>query len=295
MRITDNMQLNDALASQASASSQMYGLTAEASSGLKINQPSDDPAGYATVSSLNAQISTLQARSSAVTAVAGDLNLANGALSSAAALLVQAQQIAVEASDGSQSASTRANSATQVNQIAQQMIGLANTQGANGYLFGGTNTSTPPFDANGNFSGNAGVTQVEIANGVTVQSNASGADAFTAAGGRNVIADLQNLATALSSNDVATIQSSVGNLTADNSQVVDAQVNVGVSAGTLQSSSEVMATALTTAQTSLANEQDADAPTVYSELTQVQTSYESAISVNRQILSMFQTEQQQLG
>jgi flagellar hook-associated protein 3 FlgL len=295
MRITDNMQLNDALASQASASSQMYTLTAEASSGLKINQPSDDPAGYATVSSLNSQISTLQARSTAVTAVAGDLNLANGALTSAGDLLVQAQQIAVEASDGSQSASTRANSATQLNQIVQQMIGLANTQGANGYLFGGTNTTSPPFDANGNFSGNAGVTQVEIANGVTVQSNASGADAFTAAGGRNVIADLQTLATALSNNDVATIQSSVGNLTADNSQVVDAQVAVGVSAGTLQSSSEVMATALTTAQTSLANEQDADAPTVYSELTQVQTSYESAISVNRQILSMFQTEQQQLG
>ena len=119
--------------------------------------------------------------------------------------------------------------------------------------------------------------------------------AFTAAGGRDVIGDLQALAAALSNDDVGTIQSSVDNLTADNSQVVDARVNVGVSAGTLQSSSQVISTALTTAQTSLANESDADVPTVYSELTQVQTSYESAISVNRQVLSMFQVEQQQLG
>jgi flagellar hook-associated protein 3 FlgL len=295
MRITDAMQLNDALVAQARAAQQMVQLTAEASSGLKINEPSDDPAGYASVASTTSQISTLQARSTALSNASGDLNLADGVLSSASDLLVQAQQIAVEASDGSQDASSRASSASQVTQLVQQIIGLANTQGVSGYLFGGTKTDTPPFDSNGNFTGNGGTTHVEIANGEVVQSNASGAMAFTAAGGRDVIGDLQALAAALSNDDVATIQSSVDNLTADNSQVVDARVNVGVSAGTLQSSSQVISAALTTAQTSLANESDADVPTVYSELTQVQTSYESAISVNRQVLSMFQVEQQQLG
>jgi flagellar hook-associated protein 3 FlgL len=290
MRITNNMQLNDALASQARASQQMYDLTEQATSGLKINSPSDDPAGYASVVTANAQISVLQARTTAITTAGGDLSLADGALSSAGDLMTQAQQVAIESSDGTQSASDRANSAATINQIVQQLIALGNTQGASGYIFGGTKTGTPPFDSNGNFNGNAGVTQVEVANGVVTQSNASGANAFTAAGGRDVIGDLKALATALTNNDLPTIGTSVDNLAADNTQITAARVDAGASAATLQSSSQVISSALVTIQTNVGNESNADLPTVASELSQAQTSYESALSVNRQILSMFQTD-----
>jgi flagellar hook-associated protein 3 FlgL len=290
MRITNNMQLTDALASQARASQQMYDLTQQATSGLKINSPSDDPAGYASVVTANAQISVLQARSTAISTASGDLSLADGALSSAGDLLVQAKQIAIESADGSETATDRANSASQINQIVQQFVALGNTQGANGYIFGGTKTDTPPFDSSGNFTGNGGVMQVEVANGVVTQSNASGANAFTAAGGRNVIGDLQALATALTNNDIPTISASIDNLDADNNQVTAARVDAGGSASTLQSSSQVISSALVSVQTSAGNESNADIPTVYSELTQAQTSYEGALSVNRQILSMFQTD-----
>jgi len=291
MRITSNMQLTDALASEARASQQVYDLTQEATSGLQINAPSDNPAGYASIVSGNAQIAILQARTSAITTSSGDLSLAEGALSSAGDLMTQAQQIAITASDGGQSGTDRANAATQINQIVQQLIGLGNTQGASGYIFGGTNTGTPPFDSSGNFSGNTGSTQLEVANGVMTQTNASGADAFTAAGGRNVIDDLQTLATALSNNDVATIQSSLPNLDADSAQVVAARVNADNLASTLQSSNQIISSALVTIQTTVGNEANANVPTVYSELSQAQTSYQSALSVNQQILSMFQTGQ----
>jgi flagellar hook-associated protein 3 FlgL len=291
MRITTNMQLTDALASQARASQQVYNLTKQASTGLKINAPSDDPAGYASVVTANAQISVLQARSATIDNANGDLNLADGALASAGDLMIQAKQLAITSADGSQSTSDRANAAAQISQIAQQLIGLGNTQGASGYIFGGTKTDTPPFSANGAFSGNAGVTQVEVATGVLAQSNASGANAFTAAGGRDVIADLQSLASALSSNDVSAIQSSIGTMGADGDQLVAARVNAGVAASTLQSSSQIISSALITVQTTAAGESNADIPTVYSELTQAQTSYTSALSVNHQILSMFQANQ----
>jgi flagellar hook-associated protein 3 FlgL len=291
MRITNMMQLNDALASQSRASQQMYELTNEATSGLKIASPSDDPAGYASVVSGDAQVAQLQARSTAITGATGDLNLADGALASAEDLMAQAKQIAIEAADGTQSASDRANSATQITQIAQQLVGLGNTQGSSGYIFGGTQTGSPPFSSTGAFTGNGGATQVEIATGVLVQSNASGADAFTAAGGRDVLGDLQNLASALSSNNVAGIQSSLDNIDAGSTQITNARVAAGISATTLQSSSAVISSSLTAVQTAVAGESNADIPTVYSELTQAQTSYESAISVNRQILAMFQATQ----
>ena len=291
MRITNLMQLNDALASQSRASQQVYGLTKQATSGLKINAPSDDPAGYASVVSADAQISVLQGRSNAIASATGDLNLADGALSSAGDLMMRAKQIAITAADGTQSATDRANAAAEVNQITQQLIGLANTKGSSGYIFGGTQTDIPPIDPSGNFNGNGGVTHLEVANGVLVQSNASGANAFTVAGGRDVIADLSSLATALSSNNAGAIQSSIDNMNADNTQVIAARVNVGIAASTLQSSSDVISGALTTVQTTLSNQSSADIATVYSELTQAQTSYEGAISVNKQILSMFQANQ----
>jgi flagellar hook-associated protein 3 FlgL len=292
MRITNGMLLNDTLAGEARASLQTYQLTQEASSGQKINNPSDDPAGYATVVSTDAQISVLTARQAAMSKSGGDLSLADGVLSSASDLLVQAKSLATTGADGSHDANWRANAATQVNGIIQQMIALGNTQGANGYIFGGTKTQTPPFDAAGNFSGNGTATQMEVADGVLAQTNASGAQAFTAAGGRDVIGDLKALSTALSGNNVAGIQASMGVLDTDNSQVIDARVNAGVAAERLQSSSDVIANALTAEQAARANVADADVPTVYSELSAVQTSYESALSVNRQLLTMFQTEQQ---
>jgi flagellar hook-associated protein 3 FlgL len=292
MRITDSMLLTDTLTSEARASQQMYDLTNEASTGLKINAPSDDPAGYASVVSADARIAVLQARSSAATNASGDLNLADGVLSSASDILVQAKQIAVVAADGTQSAADRANAATQLTQLRQQLIGLGNTQGSNGYLFGGTKTDTPPFDANGNFTGNDGVTQMEVADGVLAQTNVSGAKAFTAAGGNDVIGDLQTLVTALSANNVAAIQTSVGQLDADNSQMIDARVNAGAASERLQSSSQVIQTALITDQTSRANVADADVAQVYSQLTAVQTSYQAAISVNKQVLTMLQQTMQ---
>jgi flagellar hook-associated protein 3 FlgL len=290
MRITNGMILNDVLANQSLGSQQVARLTQEASSGVKVGQPSDDPAAYGTVVSYNAQISIMTARGSAITSASNDLQLADGALSSATDLVTQAQQLATEAASGTEDASSRANMAAQANEIVSQMIAVGNTQGANGYIFGGTKTDTPPFDSTGAFNGNAESTQVEVANGVVTTSNASGALAFTAAGGRDVIGDLQALATALSGNDVAGIQASLTNLSADNSQIVDARVNAGDIAQQLQSSSAVITSSITTEQSALASVADVDIPTVYSQLTTAQASYENALSVNRQVLTMFQQE-----
>ena len=262
MRITNTMQLNEALLNEGRVSNQMYQLTQEASSGMAVSAPADDPVAYASIVSSNEQISTLQARSTAATTAGGDLSLADGALSSASDVLVQAEQIATVQSNGTQTAADRATAATQVTQLVQQMIALGNTQGQSGYIFGGTKTGSPPFDASGNYSGNGDSTTLEIASGVTVTTNASGASAFTAAGGSNVIADLQALATALS-----VIESRRDELTAQkfiaNPFCVDC-----------------------TDPTSLASTQDADVATVYSQLSAVQTSYQAALSVTRQVLSM---------
>jgi flagellar hook-associated protein 3 FlgL len=202
-------------------------------------------------------------------------------------LMSSASQVAIEASNGTMSASDRANAAQQVNSLLQQMVALGNTQGSSGYLFGGTNSTTPPFDANGNFSGNDGVTQVEVADGVLAVSNANGAAAFTSAdGGRNVFSDLQALSTALTNNDLTGIQASVQNISTSENQLISARVDTGESAARLTSAGSAMTTALTQMQVSLSSVQDADAATTFSNLTASQNTYQQALEVNKQVLSM---------
>jgi flagellar hook-associated protein 3 FlgL len=280
------MTLNTVLQSESVAAQRMNQLSNEASSGLAVSQPSDDPAAYASIVTRTAQISTVEGRSEAVKVAAGDLNLAESTLDQAGTLMSEASQVAIEASNGTMTASDRANAATQVNSILQQMVGLANTKGSSGYLFGGTKNNTPPFDSSGNFSGNDTVTQVEVADGVLAVSNANGATAFTAEGGTNVFSALQGLATALTGNDLTGIQSSVQTLSSAQTQLISARVDAGESAARLTSAGDAMTSALTQMQISLGDVQDADSATTFSNLTASQNAYQQALQVNKQVLSM---------
>jgi len=286
MRITEAMTLNGVLESESRVSQRLNTLTTQASSGLAVSQPSDDPAAYASVVQRNAQIGNVQARSSAATEAAGNLNLAETTLDQASTLMSQASQVAIEASNGTMDASARADAAKQVDGIRQQMLALANTQGSNGYLFGGTRTNAPPFDATGNFVGNDDVTHVEIADGVLAVSNASGAAAFTAAGGQNVLADLQTLSTALTNNDLPGIQTSIGNISASGTQLIAARLDAGERAGRLTSASDAMTNALTQMQISLGSVENADPATTFSNLQATQLAYQQAVQVNKQVLGV---------
>jgi flagellar hook-associated protein 3 FlgL len=285
MRITEQMTLNTVLQSESGAAERMARLSGQAASGLRVQTPSDDPAAYASLVQQDAQIGVVTARQSATGIAANNLSLAETTLDQASTLVQQAQSIATEAANGTQSASTRASSAAQIDGLRQQLIGLANTRGSTGYLFGGTKTQTAPFDANANFVGNDDSTQVEIADGVLATSSASGAQAFTASGGRDVFADLQALSTALSSNDTAGIQTAITNLGSSYNQVLSARVDAGERAGRLQSAGDAMSNALTQMQVSRAGVADVDAPTTFSNLQAAQLAFQQAIAVNQQVLS----------
>jgi flagellar hook-associated protein 3 FlgL len=286
MRVTDSMRWADALRESQAQSSQILKLSNEASSGLKVQAPSDDPVAYAAIAGRNAQIAKLDARSAAASQAASDLNLAEGALSSASDILSSAKQVALEAANGTATPASRADAAKQISSLRDQLIALANTKGTTGYVFAGTNNATPPFDATGAFSGNASENTLTIADGLQVTSSASGANAFTAAGGQDIFATLSKLVTALNGNDGNGIESSISSLDSASAQVVSARVDAGTSAERLQSAASVMSTTLTAVKTAQASDQDADVTQTISDLTAAQTAYQRAVAVTRQILSL---------
>lgn len=288
MRITDGMRLHSAMSGEATAASRLNDLSRMASSGIKVDAPSQDPSAYARIVKADGQITLMTARQSNLQQANADLSLADTTLSSATDLLTRAHTLALQMANGDVSAADRSNAALEVNGIRDQLLGIANTQGIGGnYIFGGSKTTTQPFTAAGAFQGNDDVKNVEVADGVTAAANASGAKAFTTiAGGNDVFADLANFATALTTNNVAGITTAIGTTQAGHDQVVTQRVNVGIQSSRLSSASDVIDSALTTVKTARGADSDIDAPAVLSQLTQTQNAYQQALAVTKQILSM---------
>lgn len=286
MRVTDKMTFSIAYQGQARAAEQVARAGKVASSGNRVSAPSDDPVAYAAAVRADARISVLEARNKTSARASGDLESAENALAGAGDLLVRAREIALQAANGSSSPESRLDSSKEIGQLQQTLLGFMNTRGPNGYIFGGTQTNQPPFDPNGSFVGNDNVVRVEIADGVTTDANASGSKAFTVAGGRDVYADLRDLATALAGNDVDGIRNSIDRLDSGSRQVVASRVDAGLSAERIRSASDVIAGALVAVKSTRAREVESDPVEAFSNLTMAQNAYSRGIEVTRQILSI---------
>ena len=177
----------------------------ELSTGLKVNQPSDNPAAVAGYIVNSAQASAVNTYLSNISTLQGSMQEADSSLNSVVTALSQAISLAVEGANSTMNASDRAALAQEVNGIQQQILGYANDSFQGNYLFAGTAVKTQPFVADSSSSsgvsyvGNTGVNNVDIGDGQTVPTNLPGSQLFTAPGA-DVFQALADLSTALTSN-----------------------------------------------------------------------------------------------
>ena len=171
--------------------------------------------------------------------------------------------------------------------IRDSLIALANTRYDNKYLFGGTKTDAAPFDtATGAFGGNDQVVRVPVLDGVAPSANVSGAMAFTAAGGRDIIGDLDSLMQALYSNDQAGVLATIDSLELGQRQIVRAQVDAGFGAERFRSAVDVIASTRTALAEQLNKEIEGDPAAQITEFMLARTAYERSVAVTKQLLSI---------
>ncbi|MFO0611674.1 MAG: flagellar hook-associated protein FlgL [Polyangiaceae bacterium] len=290
MRVTESMRVSAIERSYATTSASLYGAEARAASGAKVSAPSDDPAAFARIVAHDGSLAKLEARTKALSRASSDAEMAEGALASAGDVMAAARELATQMADGAYNASDRAAAAKQVTEMRQALVGLANAQGTAGYLFGGTASGAPPFDASGVFHGNDQAQWVEVSDGVTLRANAEGAKAFTAAGGRDVLLDLDNLATALQANDVASVGASISSLQAGHEQIVGARAAAGATLVRLASASDVASRAHLLVTRARAVDHDADAFEAYSALASAQSAFSRSIEVSKRLFSTLSAE-----
>jgi flagellar hook-associated protein 3 FlgL len=304
MRVTGNSFVNSFLDELNLLSARQQRLQQQISTGQRITAPEDDPAAMQRTLDLRDEkkgveqylrnISTLQSRATA----------SFGALKGVKNISDRAGEIATLAT-GLRSPEELKAYAAEVTQMIQSAVQSMNTKVGDRYLFGGTQTTQPPFtvatDANGNvtsvtYQGNASVAQSEIAAGSMIAvdvpgENASGSgehglisDSRTGADFFNHLISLQNHLLAGDTSSVASIDQPGLKLDEDN---LIFQISHN---GSVQTRLETATTIANTSSDSLnqmiSKEADTDITETIVQLSQTQNTYQAALQSGAKILNM---------
>jgi flagellar hook-associated protein 3 FlgL len=284
MRIADTTRYQAVKEGIQTATLEQFKASQQASSGLRVGAPSDDPVAAAQALRNNGASARVDSFRATIRTVHGDAELAESSLAQASDLMIRAKEIALQGANGAVNASERNDLATEVDQIRQAMLAFANQKGTQGYLFAGSKTDTPPFDATGAFVADDADRQVELGPNMVATVSTSGAKAFTATGGRDILADLDALKTALANNDVSGIQAGVNTLDAGGRQLVAARVDAGLKVARLDASDTAHQETQTVLATQLQSLVGVDPATAYSRFVQAGQAVDQAVAVSKRML-----------
>jgi flagellar hook-associated protein 3 len=203
--------------------------TQQLSTGLRVNQLSDDPAASANMVRSLAYSANVDQYTSNVSSVLPKMQTADSAISSVVTSLNSAVTLGTEGANGTESSANRLTIASQVQSLLSSVIAQANTSFQGVYVFGGSESTTPPFVAasttytssQGSTANPLATTTALTAGSVTTISDATTGETMTYK--------------AVAGDTIATLQSAIasavsaGTLSAGTSATIDAngQLSIG--------------------------------------------------------------------
>jgi flagellar hook-associated protein 3 FlgL len=263
------------------------------SSGIRVNQASDDPVDIATILGYQNQIAQISQVQTNLGLAKTEASAADNALSSASNLLNQLVSIAAQGASSTATAQTRSSLANQVQGIAQQLVSLANTSVQGQFIFGGDDPITQPYTFN--WSVTDGVVQNNTAANTSLIQDAGGQttnprmtaqqifDAKDSAGvptSGNIFQAVYSLGQALQNNNQAGVQAASDLVHSAVAQLGPATTYYGNVQTWIQSASDSAASTLTNMQAEVGTLRDTDIAAAATQLTLDQTSMQAALAAH---------------
>lgn len=119
----------------------------QVSSGLRVTNPSDDPAGAASISQYKSTLNRLEHHQTRISLVTNILSQQESFLNIAEETLIRSKELATQAANSTMTPDLRAQIAKEVFDLRDELVSLANSQVDGVYIYGGANNNTPPFNA----------------------------------------------------------------------------------------------------------------------------------------------------
>lgn len=288
MRVTQNTTANLVLNSLQTIRRRMEELEQQASTGVKISAPGDDPVTAQQILHMKSLMAAGDQYSRNISNGISWLSMTEAAMDEMGNVLIRAKELTVQMANATSDAKARESGMNEIIQLRNQLIQLGNTQLNGRYVFGGFKNDTPPFDAAGAFNGTDDSITIEIDRGAFVPINYSGGNLLrggTPPGstGTDIIGTFDNLITALGANDQAGVQAELPNLESALSQVLSNRTDLGARMNRLESQKNVIEEMKFSLTKVLSDKQDVDFMQVISDLTKQQTAFEAAIAASGKI------------
>lgn len=299
-----------------SAESKYNHLSEEAASGIKVAKPSDDPTATKSILTMNSKMDELNQYLSNMKSNQSELNTVDSTLASLTNLVQDASGYATQAANGTYNSDDLKNIKSQVDQMIENIVNLANTNYNGKYVFSGTATSTETYSITKNVSGNiTAITYngtssseyeryVNISDGVSIAINVRGSDVFgsyTAAIPDNpattgvdesapevatgILGHLVQLSNALSTANTTTINSCIGNLDSDLDTTTATRTKLSAISNRFDMTSDNIDKTITNLKSYRSDLQDADLTEVLTDLTTSQNALKASYSVTSKMLT----------
>lgn len=299
MRVTQNTLQRTALADNLRVRNDLARLQEQASSGLRVNRPSDDPADASLAAQLRAQLEGNQRLANSVESARGRLEVVDGQLGTANDALIRARELATQAASDTSDAGSRRMIAGEIAQLHDQLLATANLRYEGAYLFGGYATDVPAFQASGGFSdgspppsvsygGDGQEIRVEVDEGVRIETTLDGRRVFLGDadgdgnpdGNRENLFDvLSSLWQALQSDDRDAVAASLDRISQGQEQLDIERARVGGRLSRVEAADAVLSRRDVDLASRLSSAQDADSVKVFSDLVNQQTLLQASLQV----------------
>ena len=146
--------ISSTLANVQKSTSNMSRLQEQISTGKKVNRASDDPAGARKILSLRSEDLRLDQYASNIQTATQSLDFNAAALSNTSDIVQRITELTMQGVSGATDQSGRTIIANEINQLLETIMQSANSKRLGRYTFAGTETTTEPFVAARNSSGN---------------------------------------------------------------------------------------------------------------------------------------------
>ena len=304
MRITQSMLIRTALNDVTQQRLRLSRIQEQASSGLSINRPSDDPTGASAAMLLRAGIDATSQYQANLTQARNRVGTIESALGGTMDLLIQARETATQGATGTESAQTRDILALEIERIHEGILSQANTQSGGAFVFGGFSTDSAPFVAAGpfvdgspapvvNYAGDSNETQTPVDDRISAATTLDGARIFlgdadgnglTDPGAENLFGVLGDLRDALRANDQTAVAAALPRLSGAIEQISLARAKVGMTDTKIADLEARLASRKTDLQTRLSDTQDADVAAVFTDLVNQQAALQATLDSTTRVI-----------
>lgn len=220
----------------------------QAASGRRLRQISEDPSGTVRVFRNRTRLENINQFRRTNDYVEGFLGKTEDSLRSITEAVMRAKELAVQQSNGVWDPGSRKTVASEVQQLAQQIVQLGNSTYGDRFVFGGFQTTQPPVSGDGHYGGDDGLIYVQLDEDTFRPINIPGRRIFEISvkdknGDVPLLQIVQDFKDALANNDVNSIFQASSRLDGALSQLADMTASLGARRAGVRDAAERLDTA----------------------------------------------------